>query len=281
MSEALKERPNQSEMGKPATINNDGEETVIPFFDSKDKAKFNKQLSIFHQQVKQPAKNGHVDFTSKKGRTKYDYVLLQDLIKAIDDGLKGTGMTWTQEVRMETQTIGIQTIIKSDNGYQEKYGWMTLPNSRQPQDIGSALTYLKRYSLGTAFGVNSETDDDAALANENANKQKNTSNQQQSNPVPDDNAISSKQVGTIKVIASRISKMWANTQEPKTEAEIIHGYLDKAHVKEITDLDKHIGSLLIKKIASDEKELKDKLAATNQQESATTSSNDPFEDLEE
>ena len=44
------------------------------------RAGYAKAFNLFEQQVKAPSKNGHVDFTSKKGRTKYDYV---DLVKEV------------------------------------------------------------------------------------------------------------------------------------------------------------------------------------------------------
>ena len=45
---------------------------------------FNKGLSKFRQQVKAPSKNGSVSYKN----TKFDYVLLDDLIKSIDAGIK-------------------------------------------------------------------------------------------------------------------------------------------------------------------------------------------------
>lgn len=256
MSEALKEKPSTDIFA--------------------NKAKLNKQLAIFHQQVKQPKENGHVNYKA----THYDYVLLQDLIAAIDDGLQNTGLTWTQQMKSDEHTISIQTVIKSDSGYEEEGGWLTFPTSGKPQDVGSALTYAKRYSLGTAFGINSETDDDGSLAN-NSNSRPSNNSQTQSAPAPSDNAISSKQVGMIKVIASRISKMLADTNEPKNEAEIIHSYLDQIHVKELTDLDKSAGSALIKHITSGEKKLKEKLAAAGQSANSAQTNKDPFEDMED
>ena len=55
------------------------------------RAAYAKAFNLFEQQVKAPSKNGHVDFTSKKGRTKYDYVTIDDLISSINHGIKGTG----------------------------------------------------------------------------------------------------------------------------------------------------------------------------------------------
>lgn len=157
MSEAIKE--------KPAEVGNKIESLSY-------RADFNKALAKFRQQVKAPKKNGHVD-TGKYG---YDYVLLDDLIKSIDEGIKDTGLSWRQEVEVNQGTIRVRTIISHSNGYDYDSPWITLSSGAKPQDIGSAITYAKRYSLGTTFGISSESDDDGEAAQQ-AKQQKQQSNQ--------------------------------------------------------------------------------------------------------
>lgn len=157
MSEAIEERP----------------EIISPDTERFEyRAAFNKSLAQFRQQVKAPKKNGHVD-TGKYG---YDYVLLDDLIKSIDDGIKDTGLSWRQEVEVNQGTIRVRTIISHSNGYDYDSPWITLSSGAKPQDIGSAITYAKRYSLGTTFGISSESDDDGEAAQQ-AKQQKQQSNQ--------------------------------------------------------------------------------------------------------
>ncbi len=139
-------------------------EWQLKFQELKLRAAFNKGLAKFRQQVKAPKKNGHVDFTSKNGRTKYDYILLDDLIQSIDEGSKDTGLSWRQEVETDGQMVKVRTIISHENGYEYQSPWLALSSNNRPQDVGSAITYAKRYSLGTTFGINSETDDDGQEA---------------------------------------------------------------------------------------------------------------------
>jgi len=47
---------------------------------------FASALALFQQQVVAPKENGHVSYKS----IKYDYVMLKDLIKAINEGIKET-----------------------------------------------------------------------------------------------------------------------------------------------------------------------------------------------
>lgn len=125
---------------------------------------FNKGLSHFRQQVKAPKKNGHVCYKTKSGEKNYDYVLLEDLIKAIDEGLKDTGLAWYQDCETANGVVRVRTIVTHENGYSKSSSWMEFKTSGNPQDAGSAMTYAKRYSLGTTFGVSSEADDDGQQA---------------------------------------------------------------------------------------------------------------------
>ncbi|OIM96518.1 hypothetical protein BIY40_00240 [Pediococcus acidilactici] len=136
------------------------------------KAKFNQELAEFHSKVRPPAKNGHVNFRTKAGQKKYDYVRLEDLIKSIDEALKGTGLTWNQDSEVKNGTIRVRTTLLSSNGYEQVGSWLEIKTGGDPQAIGSALTYAKRYSLGTAFGINSETDDDGEQSQGTSNRAK-------------------------------------------------------------------------------------------------------------
>jgi hypothetical protein len=42
---------------------------------------------------------------------------------------------------------------------------MILPSGKKPQDMGSAMTYAKRYGLCMALGIAAEDDDDGNMAN--------------------------------------------------------------------------------------------------------------------
>ncbi|AVK62479.1 hypothetical protein C5Z25_01660 [Lactobacillus sp. CBA3605] len=125
-------------------------------------AAFNDGLTKFREQVKAPAKNGHVGYAVKGGSKSYDYVLLDDLIKSIDNGLKETGLAWYQEAEADVNAIRVRTVITHKDGLMYRSPWMKFATSGQPQNAGSAITYAKRYSLGTSFGVSSEADDDGS-----------------------------------------------------------------------------------------------------------------------
>lgn len=170
------------------------------------RAAYAKALNLFEQQVKAPAKNGHVDFKSKGGRTKYDYVTIDDLINSINNGTKGTGLSWQQEAKVETQgqssSISVRTIVRHENGFEYVSPWVTFVSSIAPQSIGSAITYAKRYSLSATFGINSETDDDAQQAQNSQPTSKATQTRSNSQPA----MITSEQLDTAQRLIKAIAE---------------------------------------------------------------------------
>ena len=170
------------------------------------RAAYAKALNLFEQQVKAPSKNGHVDFKSKGGRTKYDYVTIDDLINSINNGTKGTGLSWQQEAKVDTQgqssSISVRTIVRHENGYEYVSPWVTFVSSIAPQSIGSAITYAKRYSLSATFGINSETDDDAQQAQNSQPTNKATQTRSNSQPA----MITSEQLDTAQRLIKAIAE---------------------------------------------------------------------------
>lgn len=205
------------------------------------KAKFNQELAEFHSRVKPPAKNGHVNFRTKAGQKKYDYVRLEDLIKSIDEALKGTGLTWNQDSEVKNGAIRVRTSLLSSNGYEQVGSWLEIKTGGDPQAIGSALTYAKRYSLGTAFGINSETDDDGQQSQKTNDRFKTKSTtpkpqatrpQAQSKPQPNfDTLINQQQLRLINDKLTELSK--AKGTKADNEAR---RYLSMVHLNRLEEL---------------------------------------------
>lgn len=217
------------------------------------KAGFNKELAKFHDKVKPPSKNGHVDFVSKKGgRTKYDYVQLEDLIKAIDTALNGIGMTWSQDSEVNNGAAKVRTRILSSNGYEYVSPWIVIKTSGQAQDIGSAITYAKRYSLGTSFGINSETDDDGQKAQESVRKQNSNNNSTtKANPNPVNRMITPKQLEEIKTQLIELGLAKGTSSDIEANK-----YLSMAKLKHLEDLSSDYAKALLKHIEEDLKQVK-------------------------
>jgi len=136
----------------------------------------NKALANFHKEVKQPMKDANNPFFKSK------YVPLENVVEAIDDVAPKHGLTYSQyPVTTENGLVGISTVLLHESGeFIEFPPATTKPDKNTPQGVGSALTYMRRYSLSTVFGITSDQDDDGNEASGKSNKNKQTQPQKAS-----------------------------------------------------------------------------------------------------
>lgn len=123
-------------------------------------------LSKFRENFRQPMKDKQNPFFKSK------YVPLENVVEAIDEAIKGTGLAYLQYATSEGQDISVSTIITHTSGQYIEFEPLTLPASKaDAQQAGSAVTYARRYALSTIFGVTFCEDDDAnACSGDNAPK---------------------------------------------------------------------------------------------------------------
>lgn len=171
-----------------------------------NKQKIFTALAKFHENLKQPAKNGKNPFL------KNNYVTLEGVQKAIDEACKGTGLTYVQQVfdYGNSNDKAVQTIILHNSGESLKSGPLTLtPQKKDPQGYGSALTYEKRYQLAAMFGISSELDDDGNEAS-NANRRNITQREQNyrnrpQQPMPQRQQTNTKASSEFEKIVNKIA----------------------------------------------------------------------------
>lgn len=144
----------------------------------------NKALANFHKEVKQPMKDANNPFFKSK------YVPLENVVETIDDVAPKHGLTYSQyPVTTENGLVGISTVLLHESGeYIEFPPATTKPDKNTAQGVGSALTYMRRYSLSAVFGITSDQDDDGNEASGKSNKNKQTQPQK----------ASSQTIGTLK-----------------------------------------------------------------------------------
>ncbi|MFJ1815076.1 ERF family protein [Staphylococcus saprophyticus] len=144
----------------------------------------NKALANFHKEVKQPMKDANNPFFKSK------YVPLENVVEAIDDVAPKHGLTYSQyPVTTENGLVGISTVLLHESGeFIEFPPATTKPDKNTPQGVGSALTYMRRYSLSAVFGITSDQDDDGNEASGKSNRNKQTQSQK----------ASSQTIGTLK-----------------------------------------------------------------------------------
>lgn len=118
-----------------------------------------KALSLFRVKIEK----------IKKGQTnpfyKSTYAGLPDILDAIDLPLAESGLIFSQH---PDGINGLTTIlIHAETGeYFESTYTMPVTKPNDPQAVGSAITYARRYALGAILGLNTEEDDDGNKASQ-------------------------------------------------------------------------------------------------------------------
>jgi hypothetical protein len=121
-------------------------------------------LSAAQAEIVPPTKRHTATVPTKTGGSySYKYSTLDELIDAIRPAFR-YGLSFIQPIVQGDHSIGVSTVILHASGESYDTGAVLLPCGDTPQSMGSALTYARRYSLGAAFGIAAEDDDDGATA---------------------------------------------------------------------------------------------------------------------
>lgn len=125
-------------------------------------------LAKFRKDVSQPKK----DASNPQFRSKY--VDLENVTHAIDKVAPNYGLAYTQNVKSNDETVSVQTVITHESGQYIMFDELTLDarpvvkgggiGRVTAHSTGSAITYGRRFTLSSAFGIASEVDDDGNAA---------------------------------------------------------------------------------------------------------------------
>ena len=136
----------------------------------RDNARVSFAAALAAAQSKIPpiVKDATVDFTSSKGRTQYKHETLAGIAKVIDPILSEFGLSYRFRTDQGNGGICVTCIIAHAHGHSEETSLTCAPDgsgSKNPfQAVGSAVTYLQRYTLKAALGLSAEIDDDTQSA---------------------------------------------------------------------------------------------------------------------
>lgn len=118
----------------------------------------------------------------KVGGRASKYADLSSVVDAVKPALTENGLFFAQLTHEQTGGVCIETVVGHKSGEVFSFGKLFVPASKQDaHGYGSALTYARRYSLMTAFGVCPEDDDGNAAA---ANPPRQEEMPQQGRPAP-------------------------------------------------------------------------------------------------
>lgn len=120
-------------------------------------------------QVLNEVPNFVTDETAQAGNRTYKYLNLATILKTIKPVFEKHGLAFSQRVTFSNegearQVIGtVETIIFDSEEQMEACSYPFFVTG-DPQQVGSAITYARRYSLYAVLGIFPDKDDDGAYA---------------------------------------------------------------------------------------------------------------------
>lgn len=171
---------------------------------------FARALAAARAQIPPIMKDATVDFTSSKGRTYYQHETLAGIARVIDPILSEFGLSYRFRTNQGNGGVCVTCIIAHADGHSEETSLTCAPdgsgNKNPFQAVGSAVTYLQRYTLKASLGLSAEVDDDAQAAaprreDRDDHQQENRQQQRQERPKPTD--MSDKADHMVSVLKER------------------------------------------------------------------------------
>lgn len=125
---------------------------------------FDHAIAAAKAEIPAIRKTRKVDFTTQKGRTNYQYEDMAEIAKTVDPILSKNGLSYRYRTAQEGGAVTVTCILSHRDGYCEE---TTLSSAidqsgdkNHIQAVGSAATYLQRYTLKMALGLAATADDD-------------------------------------------------------------------------------------------------------------------------
>lgn len=145
-------------------------------------ANFAEAFVKFQEEVTDPKLDADTDYKTKAGKLiKFKYASLPEILRTVRPVLTKCGIAVMQEPRVENNEVQIVTRLIHKSGEWIEFEPLKMKaQSAYAQEIGSAITYGRRYNISSVLGLGSEEDDDGQAAtdgtseNEPIKKKENT-----------------------------------------------------------------------------------------------------------
>lgn len=132
-------------------------------------AAFAAALAAFQENCPQVSKGNTAQVKSEKGSYSYKYADLTDITEVALPALAKQGLSWTARPMMTEHGFVLRYALLHEAGHREEGDYPLADPSRfTSQQIGSYLTYARRYCLCAVTGIAPGGDDDDAVRAENA-----------------------------------------------------------------------------------------------------------------
>ena len=112
-----------------------------------------KALSKAQAEMSGAKKNSNNPFFTSK------YADLKEVIECVKEPFANNGLSFVQFPISNDGFAGVETVIIHSSGEWISNEYMLKVSKNDPQGMGSAITYARRYALQAACGVPSEDDD--------------------------------------------------------------------------------------------------------------------------
>lgn len=124
---------------------------------------FASALATFQASLPHVTKDNTAKITGDKGSYSYTYADLSDIAKAVLPALAKVGLSFTSRSTFAEGRFILEACLLHTDGHREVSSYpLPDPTRATPQQIGSAMTYGRRYALCCLTGVAPAGDDDDA-----------------------------------------------------------------------------------------------------------------------
>lgn len=134
--------------------------------DKTPQQEFAAALVEFQKALPSIGKGSHAEVPTKNGgKYSYNYAALPDILEAVLPALTENGLAFTAAPDMTDHGFVLRFSLVHTGGHREE-GAYPLPSPAQstPQQIGSAITYGRRYCFTAVTGIAPDEDDDGQAA---------------------------------------------------------------------------------------------------------------------
>lgn len=115
--------------------------------------------------VKAQAAFQPIAFDKENPHFRSKYASLTAILKATKPALNENGIGITSRTRIQGDLIVVETFLVHKGKKFVRAEWPVGKLTMLPQQLGSALTYARRYALQSILGVAADDDDDGNAAN--------------------------------------------------------------------------------------------------------------------
>lgn len=171
-------------------------------------------LSIAQASFPHIPKDKTVKVKTDKGNYEFKYAPLESILSAIRPVLKDQGLAFIQSVSGDSLST---TILHKSGEWLQSDAIPVRSQSTKAQELGSAITYAKRYSLCAMLGIVADDDDDGNGADGNQVETKKAAKVEGKGSIsPTDGALAvltTTEQSLAKSIANAIVDLWGEDKK--------------------------------------------------------------------